>query len=107
MVTDIVDTHLGQARCRFGRYIHHSRKKSTTGRKDREKREEPDCHLCDAWPRRPFLWGEHNSAAIPERSVRGPTGCNQRHAAPSLICRLRVILEFTVSWANRRTPYHC
>jgi len=44
VVTDIVDTHFEQARCRFGRYIHHIRTKSTTGRMDREMREEPDCH---------------------------------------------------------------
>ena len=37
MVTDIVDAHLGQARCRFGRYIHHSRISSLRNASDESK----------------------------------------------------------------------
>jgi hypothetical protein len=46
---------------------------------------------CHAWPRRSFLWCEHNSPAIPERAVRRHTGGNHRHAAPSLNACFRVI----------------
>src|SRR5260370_26911138 len=49
-------------------------------RMGRRKWKESDCHLCDAWPWRSFLWRQHDSTALSRRPVCGFARCNLGNA---------------------------
>src|SRR6267143_155970 len=101
MVTHFFNAHLGQARCRAGRYRHHGRSKPETCRLDGSQRQKSDDDLRDPWPWRSFLRRKHDSEEISQSAVRRDARSHRCHAKAGVGSRGQHILETTVSRTNR------